>query len=100
MSGMARVLSRKGVRVTGSDVRESPTLESLRREYGIHAVAGHDPAHVDGATLVVASAAVKKDNPEMIAARDRGIEVISRAEMLGRMMSDYPRSIAISGTHG
>lgn len=100
MSGMARVLARKGVRVTGSDLRESPTLESLRTEYSIDAVAGHDSRNVDGATLIVASAAVKKDNPEIVAARERGIPIISRAEMLGRIMSDYPRSIAISGTHG
>jgi UDP-N-acetylmuramate--alanine ligase len=100
MSGMARVLSRKGVRVTGSDLRESSTLESLRTEYGIDAVAGHDPRNLGNATLVVASAAVKKDNPEMIAAHERGIPIVSRAEMLGRIMAEYPRSIAISGTHG
>ena len=100
MSGMARVLSRRGVRVTGSDLRESSTLTSLREEYGIDAVAGHDRRNVDNATLVVASAAVKRDNAEIVAAGERGIPVISRAEMLGRLMADYPRSIAISGTHG
>ena len=100
MSGMARVLARQGVAVTGSDLRESVTLESLRRESGIRAEAGHAACHLNGATLVVASAAVKKDNPEMVAARAKGIPVISRAEMLGRLMARYPRSIAISGTHG
>ena len=100
MSGMARVLARQGVAVTGSDLRESVTLESLRRESGIRAEAGHEACHLNGATLVVASAAVKKDNPEMVAARAKGIPVISRAEMLGRLMARYPRSIAISGTHG
>ena len=63
MSGMARVLAKQGVAVTGSDLRESATLESLRRESGIRADAGHEAAHLNGATLVVASAAVKKDNP-------------------------------------
>jgi len=100
MSGMARVLARQGVAVTGSDLRESATLESLRRESGIRAEAGHEAHHLNGATLVVASAAVKKDNPEMVAARAKGLPVISRAEMLGRLMARYPRSIAISGTHG
>ena len=100
MSGMARVLARQGVAVTGSDLRESVTLESLRRESGIRAESGHEACHLNGATLVVASAAVKKDNPEMVAARAKGIPVISRAEMLGRLMARYPRSIAISGTHG
>ena len=100
MSGMARVLARQGVSVSGSDLRESATLESLRREGGIRAVAGHEARHLNGATLVVASAAVKKDNPELAAARDRGIPVISRAEMLGRLMARHPRSVAVSGTHG
>ena len=100
MSGMARVLARQGVAVTGSDLRESPTLESLRRESGIRAEAGHEAHHLNGATLVVVSAAVKKTNPEVIAARAKSIPIISRAEMLGRLMARYPRSIAVSGTHG
>jgi UDP-N-acetylmuramate--alanine ligase len=100
MSGLARVLARQGTHVTGSDLRESPTLAALRHESGIRADAGHQAANLNGATLVVASAAVKKDNPEMVAARERGIPVISRAEMLGRLMGRYPRSVAITGTHG
>lgn len=100
MSGIARVLARQGVHVTGSDARESPTMASLRRDSGIPAHSGHDGGNLNGATLVVASAAIKKNNPEIIAAQTRGIPIISRAEMLGRLMSRYPRSIAISGTHG
>ena len=100
MSGLARVLARQGTPVTGSDLRESPTLAALRQEAGIRAEAGHQAANLNGATLVVASAAVKRDNPEMAAARERGIPVISRAEMLGRLMARYPRSVAITGTHG
>ena len=100
MSGLARVLARQGVQVTGSDLRESPTLAALRQESGIRAEAGHEAARLNGATLVVASAAVKKDNPEMAAALAKGIPVISRAEMLGRLMARYPRSVAITGTHG
>lgn len=100
MSGLARVLARQGTAVTGSDLRESPMLAALRRESGIRAEAGHEASNLNGATLVVASAAVKKDNPEMAAARERGIPVISRAEMLGRLMARYPRSVAITGTHG
>ena len=100
MSGLARVLARQGVQVTGSDLRESPTLAALRLESGIQAQAGHAAANLNGATLVVASAAVKKDNPEMAAAREKGIPVISRAEMLGRLMARYPDSVAITGTHG
>lgn len=99
-SGLARVLARQGTRVTGSDARESPTLEALRRDPGIVAWGGHEADHVSGADLVVASAAVKRDNPEIAAAQERGIPVISRAEMLGRLMARYRRSVAISGTHG
>ena len=100
MSGMARVLARQGVQITGSDARESATLESLRQESDIRAEAGHAPGNLNGATLVVASAAIKKDNPEIVAARARDLPVISRAEMLGRLMTRYSRSVAISGTHG
>lgn len=99
-SGLARIMARQGMRVTGSDARESPTLEALRREPGIVAWGGHAPDHVNGADLVVATAAVKRDNPEIAAARARKIPVISRAEMLGRLMARYRRSVAISGTHG
>lgn len=100
MSGLARVLARQGVSVTGSDVRESPTLAALRLESGIRATAGHAAANLNGATLVVMSAAVKKDNPEVVAARETGIPIISRAAMLGRLMAQYPDSVAITGTHG
>ena len=100
MSGLARVLARQGVCVTGSDARESPTLAALRLESGIRAEAGHAAANLNGATLVVISAAIKKDNPEVIAAREKGIPVISRAAMLGRLMDRYANSVAITGTHG
>lgn len=100
MSGLARILARQGVRVTGSDAQESATLVSLRRESGITAYAGHDAAHLSGVTLVVATAAVKKNNPEIVGARELGLPIISRSEMLGRLMAQYPRSIAITGTHG
>ena len=99
-SGLARVLARQGTHVTGSDARESPTLDALRREPGIVAWGGHAAGHVGDADLVVATAAARRDNPEIVAALARGIPVISRAEMLGRLMARYPRSIAISGTHG
>ncbi|BDI28483.1 UDP-N-acetylmuramate--L-alanine ligase [Capsulimonas corticalis] len=100
MSGLARIVAAQGGAVTGSDARDSETLEALRKEHGIRAVAGHHADNVNGATLVVVSAAVKKDNPEVVAARAQGIPVISRAQMLGRLMDNYKRSIAVTGTHG
>ena len=92
MSGLARVLARQGVQVTGSDLRESPTLVALRREGGIVATAGHQAANVRGAELVVVSAAVRGGNPEIEAAREAGIPILSRAEMLGLVMGRYPRA--------
>ncbi|MGO8672992.1 MAG: UDP-N-acetylmuramate--L-alanine ligase [Capsulimonadaceae bacterium] len=100
MSGLARILARQGVHVTGSDQRDSETLEALRQEHGIDAAVGHAAENIAGATTVVYSAAVKEDNPEIVAAHDRGIPVISRAAMLGKLMEGYERSIAVSGTHG
>lgn len=100
MSSMARIMAGQGVTVTGSDMRESPVLESLRRECGIKAIAGHSAANVNGATTLVVSAAVKKDNPEWVAAREKGLPVLMRSEMLGRLMDKFDRSIAVSGTHG
>ena len=100
MSGIARALARQGKRVTGSDLRESPVLEALRREPNLTAWGSHAPDQVRGASLVVTSAAVKPDNPEIQAAQALGIPIISRAEMLGRLMSRYRRSVAVSGTHG
>lgn len=101
MSGLARVLARQGASVSGSDLRESAILESLRREHGIRATAGHDAANVVGASLVVVTAAVsEKTNPEVQAARAAGIPIVSRAAMLGRLMARAKRSVAISGTHG
>ena len=90
MSGLARVLARQGVHVTGSDLRESPTLAALRREGGIVATAGHQASNVRGAELVVVSAAVRGGNPEIEAAREADIPILSRAEMLGLLMARYP----------
>ena len=100
MSALARILAGQGAVVTGSDLRESAVLESLRSEYGMRAVGHHDAEFVQNADLVVYSAAVKGDNPEYAAARHGGIPLITRAQMLGRMMSQYPKSIAVTGTHG
>jgi len=100
MSALARILAGQGVRVTGSDIRESAVLENLRTQYGVRAVGHHDAEFVKDADLVVFSAAVKADNPEYAAARHGGIPLISRAQMLGRLMSQYAKSIAVTGTHG
>lgn len=98
MSILAAVMAQMGYRISGCDIRPGQVAEKLR-ELGIEVFEGHDSSHIAGADFVVYSAAIKEDNPELVAARESGIEVISRAEMLGRLMSDK-LGIAVAGTHG
>ena len=98
VSGLAVVMAQMGYSVSGSDLRPGPVEEKLRA-LGARVFAGHNAAFVSGADLVVASAAVPDDNPELVAARQKGIPVVSRAEMLGRLMSGN-FGIAVAGTHG
>jgi UDP-N-acetylmuramate--alanine ligase len=98
MSGIAEVLLTLGYRVTGSDARRSETVERLER-LGAKVFLGHEAPHVEGAHVVVFSSAVARDNAEVAAARQRGIPVIGRAEMLAELMR-LKYGIAIAGTHG
>ena len=98
MSGIAEVLLTLGYRVTGSDARRSETVERLER-LGAKVFLGHEAAHGEGAHVVVYSSAVARDNVEVATARQRGIPVIPRAEMLAELMR-LKYGIAIAGTHG
>ncbi|MFN3650026.1 MAG: UDP-N-acetylmuramate--L-alanine ligase [Armatimonadota bacterium] len=99
MSGLARLLLADGVSVTGSDVKESETVRSLRAA-GARIEIGHRAENVaEGTTRVVYTAAVKDDNPELQEARRRGLPAILRAQMLGEVMAGKT-GIAIAGTHG
>jgi len=98
MSGIAEVLLSLGYEITGSDIRESETTVRLR-ELGIKIFIGHDEANIQGAHVVVTSSAVSKTNPEVIAARDRGIPVIPRAEMLAEL-GRLKYGILVAGAHG
>ncbi|HEX4995878.1 MAG TPA: UDP-N-acetylmuramate--L-alanine ligase, partial [Methylomirabilota bacterium] len=98
MSGIAEVLLTLGYRVTGSDARRSDTVERLER-LGAKVYLGHEAAHVEGAHVVVYSSAVARDNVEVQTARQRGVPVIGRAEMLAELMR-LKYGIAIAGTHG
>ena len=98
MSGIAEVLLNLGYRVTGSDARRNDAVERLER-LGAKVFTGHLPAHVEGAHVVVYSSAVAPDNVEVQVARQRGIPVIARAEMLAELMR-LKYGIAIAGTHG
>lgn len=98
MSGIARILVARGVTVSGSDAKDSRRITALRA-LGVEATVGHDATLVDGADTVVASTAIKPDNPEIVAAHERGLRVMGRAEALATLMSGY-RGIAVAGTHG
>jgi UDP-N-acetylmuramate--alanine ligase len=98
MSGIAEVLHNLGYSVQGSDIADSANVRRLR-EAGIPVAIGHDAAHLGAAQVVVVSTAVKRDNPEIQAARARLIPVVRRAEMLAELMR-LKWSLAVGGTHG
>ncbi|WP_198377852.1 UDP-N-acetylmuramate--L-alanine ligase [Neoroseomonas rubea] len=98
MSGIAEVLHTLGYQVQGSDIADGYNVQRLRAG-GIPVAVGHDAANIGDAQVVVVSTAVKRDNPEVVAARARLIPVVRRAEMLAELMR-LKWSIAIGGTHG
>ena len=99
MAPLAEVLHGMGMTVSGSDMKESATVAHLR-QLGIQVVIGHFAQSVEGADLVVRTAAVHDDNPEIAGARANDIPVFERAQAWGALMSDYKHAICISGTHG
>jgi len=101
MSGIAEVLLSLGenFRVTGSDVKRSAITDRLE-SIGATIFEGHSSEQVAGADVVVISSAIRADNPEVLAARQRQIPVIPRAEMLAELMRLYRHGIAVAGTHG
>ena len=90
MSGIARILLARGVRVSGSDRRDTPTLLALRA-LGARVEVGHDPAHLGDADTVVVSTAIRADNPELSTARHRGLRVLPRAVALAAVMAGRRR---------
>jgi UDP-N-acetylmuramate--alanine ligase len=98
MSGIARVLLARGTAVSGSDAKDSLALSALRA-LGADVHVGHDAAHLDGATTVVVSTAIRESNPELAAARESGVRVLKRAEALAELLVGY-RAVAVAGTHG
>src|SRR5579875_3531276 len=98
MSGLARLFRERGQGVSGCDARPGPASDALVA-HGVPVYTGHAAAHVDAADLVVVTAAVAHDNPEVRAARARGIPVLSHADVLG-LLTARALGIAIAGTHG
>ena len=97
VSALARVFLARGDAVSGCDVRPSDTTAALEDD-GVSIDIGHDPEHVLGQDLLIFSGAIK-DSPELEAARGMGVEVLTRAQMLARLIADSD-SIAIAGSHG
>jgi UDP-N-acetylmuramate--alanine ligase len=98
MSGIAEVLCNLGYTVQGSDAAESANVSRLR-DKGINITVGHAAENVAGADVLVVSTAIKRDNPELMAARAQRIPVVRRAEMLAELMR-LKSCVAIAGTHG
>ena len=99
MSGIARILLARGSRVSGSDAKDSMAVRALTA-LGATVHVGHDASHVPpDATVVVVSSAIRTDNPEVVAARSRGVPVEPRAAALAALMEGY-RGVAVAGTHG
>ncbi|MGY1838494.1 MULTISPECIES: UDP-N-acetylmuramate--L-alanine ligase [unclassified Modestobacter] len=98
MSGIARIMLARGLQVSGTDRRDSPALRALAA-LGARVEVGHDAAHLGDAATVVVSTAIRAENPELVAARQRGLRVVPRAVALAAVMAGS-RSVAVAGTHG
>jgi UDP-N-acetylmuramate--alanine ligase len=98
MSGIAEVMLNLGYSVQGSDIRENPNVARLRDKGAVIRI-GHTAENVAGAGALVVSTAIKRDNPELVAARNKKIPVVRRAEMLAELMR-LKYSVAVAGTHG
>lgn len=99
MSGIAEILVNWGFQVSGSDRTDSDILHTLENA-GIKIYIGHDAKNVEGADCVVFTAAINKDNPELIRAKELAIPIIERSDFLGELTRCYKNTIAVSGTHG
>ncbi|MFJ9497540.1 UDP-N-acetylmuramate--L-alanine ligase [Brevibacillus centrosporus] len=98
MSAIARVLIDLGYKVTGSDVAMNDLAKKLEaRGAAVHI--GHSASHVEGADIIVYSTSISKDNPEVIAAEEKGIPVIHRSQMLARILNERT-GVAVAGAHG
>ncbi|MDR0397312.1 MAG: UDP-N-acetylmuramate--L-alanine ligase [Oscillospiraceae bacterium] len=99
MSGLAELLMKRGYRVSGTDRDEGYMLDILRRE-GAQVTIGHNPDAVNGADLVVYTAAIPPDNPELARAAELGIPTLTRAELLGQLMQGHEQAVGVCGAHG
>lgn len=99
MSPLAEVLQGMGLKITGSDIADSPAVEHLR-SLGVDVKTGHSIDNLGDTQFLIRTAAAHDDNPEIAAARNRGIPVFERAQAWGYIMRNYENAICIAGTHG
>lgn len=99
MSGLAEILLEHNYAVSGSDMKSSALTEKLKSK-GAEIFLGHNAKNVEDSDLVVYTAAVQEDNPELLRAKELNIPVMDRAEFLGEIMKGHKYNVAISGTHG
>lgn len=99
MYPLAQILHSKGYYLTGSDNNETDTLKAVRA-MGIEVFLGQKAENVKGADLIIRTAAIMQDNPELIAANESGVPVLERSELLGLITKWYKNAVCVSGTHG
>ena len=99
MCPLAEVLHGMGLKVQGSDMKDSATVEHLR-SLGIPVTVGHSAQDIEGAEFLIRTAAIHDDNPEIASAHQKGIPVFERAEAWGAIMQRYENAVCIAGTHG
>lgn len=98
MSGIAEVMQSLGFSVSGSDLKAGPAVVRLQ-DLGVKVYIGHEESNVSNVDVVVVSSAIDHSNPEIVAAKDKRIPIIRRAEMLAELMR-FKKGIAVAGTHG
>lgn len=99
MSGIAEILKQWGFIISGSDITQSEITDKLTAN-GIPVTIGHDPSSINGTDLVIYSAAIKQDDPELVRAQDLGIPTLERKRILGEITKAFRNTICVSGTHG
>ena len=100
MSGLAEILLEEGFQISGSDSKESPLTDTLEKR-GAKIYYGQRASNIsDSVQAVVYTAAIHPDNPEFACAKEKGLPMLTRAELLGQIMRNYHTSIAVAGTHG
>ena len=99
MYPLAQILHTRGYYLTGSDNNETTTLQAVR-DMGIPVMLGQRAENIEGADLIVHSAAIMADNPELVAAKASGVLTVERSDLLGLVTSEFSKAFCVSGTHG